>query len=69
MATLYVPDLKHPDPASIGTTGGGGQIVYYVSDPNTESLVPDDPTAEAIATKEDGAGPFYTWNITLQTWN
>ena len=69
--TQYVPGLRHPDAAATYTSSSSGsaQIVYYTSDPNSESLTPDDVNAEAIATKEDGTGPIYTWNITLQTWN
>lgn len=53
---------------SVGS-GTGSQIVYYEADPNAESLTPNNPNSNAMATKEDGTGPIYTWNITLQTWN
>jgi hypothetical protein len=68
-ATLYVPGLLHPDsPGFTVSSGGGGQIVYYVSDPNTEALTPDDTASEAIAVSSTGTGPSYTWEITSQTW-
>lgn len=67
-ATLYVPGLLHPDSPGFTGSGGGGQIVYYTTDPNVEGVAPDDVNAEAIALSVDGTGPSYTWVIASQTW-
>lgn len=46
-----------------------GQIKYYVADPNTEGIVPNDTTKPALATTQDGTGSVFTWNVSLQLWN
>lgn len=62
----------------IGTsTGGGGgsggttlvdQVFIYTTDPNTEGLIPDDPTKPALAYKADGTGSMFTWDPAQQLW-
>lgn len=44
-------------------------IPYTAADPNTQGLVPADPTQGAIAYKIDGTGPTYGWNTNLLLWN
>jgi len=57
-------------PGSGGSPSSGSQeIYYYVSDPNTEAIVPNDPDLPAIAYQQDGAGPVFGWNVALQLWN
>lgn len=76
VAGAYSGLLGLASPPSPGGGGGGGtpvsgsqEIYYYVSDPNTESIVPDDPNLPAIAYQQDGAGPVFGWNVALQIWN
>ena len=51
------------------SSGGGLQVLYYASNPNTESLIPSSPNLPAIALTQDGSGQMYAWNITNQNWN
>lgn len=48
---------------------GGQEIYYYESDPNSEGIVPDDPNLPAIAYQQNGEGPVFGWNVSLQLWN
>lgn len=52
-----------------GSVTGGQEIYYYVADPNDENIVPEDPDLPAIAYQQNGEGPVYGWNVSLQTWN
>lgn len=45
-----------------GGGGGAGQIKSYITDPNTEGVVPDDVTEDAIAYSISGSGSMYGWN-------
>lgn len=54
-------------------TGGGGQtgipaIYEYISDPNIEAIVPDEPDLPALAYSQDGTGPIYGWNTSTHVW-
>jgi len=51
-----------------GGGGGGNQPVVYISDPNTESLVPANVNLPALAYSADGSGSTYGWNVSLQRW-
>ena len=52
-----------------GGGGGSGQIKNYISDPNTELVVPDDLTKPAIAYPTvSGVGPTYYWDVGDQNW-
>ena len=75
VAGVYSGLLGLTAPPSGGSGGGGGsgsssqEIYYYVSNPNDESIVPEDPDLPAIAYQQNGAGPVYGWNVDLQLWN
>lgn len=76
VANVYSGLLGMTAPPSDGGGGGGGggetspqEIYYYVSNPNDESIVPEDPALPAIAYQQDGTGPVYGWNVDLQLWN
>lgn len=59
-------------PADVTYTPGpgvpDGQIATYVSDPNAELVIPNDPANPAIAYKADGTGAIYNWKVATQTW-
>lgn len=52
-----------------GGGGGSGQLKYYLVDPNSELIVPDDQTKPAFAATKDGTGSIYSWNVTTLVWN
>ena len=46
---------------------GGGQIVTFVSDPNTEGVKPANVNSPALAYPQAG-GTEYQWDVTNQLW-
>jgi hypothetical protein len=44
------------------------QVCLYTNNPNTEGVVPANPTIPALAYSQNSALPQYTWNITNQNW-
>ena len=75
MATLYDPDLHHPDPSTLppssGEGGGDGSPQNYTdtfSDPNG-NVTPDDPTLAAVY-YEDVNPPLnvWHWSVADQLW-
>ena len=80
--TLYVDETNQQQPGlwfnpygttwTIITDGSKGaiQVIKYVSDPNIESLVPNNPAIEALAYSEANPSyPTYKWNTQSQTWS
>lgn len=51
-----------------GGGGGSGQIKIYVTNPNTEGVVPDDVTQPGIAYKDDGTGSTFVWSVSQGQW-
>lgn len=60
---------KIVDLLNAGAGGGGGQILEYTgTDPTSDGLVPTNQNQPAIAYKDDGTLPTYTWNTTTHAW-
>ena len=51
----------------VGSLAGNSDMVY-VSNPNTEGLIPGNPQLPCTAYSQDGSGSFYGWNVSSQTW-
>ena len=68
--TGFESGIQGPSPATVGSsTGSGtGQIKTYVTDPNSEGVLPDDQTKPAVAYKSDGSGALKNWVVATLTW-
>lgn len=75
----YAPPIPLPNPNAIdfGSGGGGGgggggsstnDVIYEVTDPNTEGLTPSDPTKPSQAYKRDGTGETWGWDTNARIW-
>jgi hypothetical protein len=69
------PVNKITEMANQSQTSQGAALVYYSNppvvyqlDPNAEGLKPADPTKPCVAYSQSGAGSFFGWNTTTQTW-
>jgi len=52
-----------------GIAGGGGQVLQYVTDPNTEAITPTNINQPAIAYSASGYGSYRQWDTTNHTWS
>lgn len=57
------------DIAAGGGGGSTGQVMEYTTtDPTTDGITPTDPNQPAIAYKDDGSLPTFSWNTTTHIW-
>jgi hypothetical protein len=68
MDTTYVPNRNAADGRPVVVQSGNQQILSYISNPNTEGLIPADPALAAVAVPVGGAGQWYQWKISTKTW-
>lgn len=64
----YAQLAKLCDISGGGGGGGGAVMTYTGDDPNTDGIIPTDPTKPALCYKSDGSAATYSWDVNLQIW-